>query len=85
MRKLAYLFAALLAVSLPSAADAAKAKAKHAKAKPAAAKAEKMPDNTAFLRALDDLGRSLAQPQATEKKGAKGKTAKKPSKKAKKA
>lgn len=82
MRKLAYLFAALLAVSLPSAADAAKAKAKAAKAKPAAAKVEKAPDNSAFARALDDLGRSLGQQAAPDKKakGAKGKSAKKPAK-----
>jgi hypothetical protein len=80
MRKLALLFAAALLVSVPLAATtstdsyaAAKAKAKAApKAGAKETKASPEESNTAFFRAVGDLGNSLGQPNTGAPKAAKG-------------
>lgn len=97
MRKFALLLAASLIVTAPLVAMSTTDTYAAAKAKKAAAKSDKggKPSggdpNTAFLRALSDLGSSLSQPstgapkEAKETKGKGKKSAKKASKKSTKA
>ena len=80
MRKLALLIAAALLVSVPLAATtstdayaAAKSKSKAApKAVAKETKADPTESNTAFIRAVGDLGTQLGQPNSGEPKAAKG-------------
>jgi hypothetical protein len=84
MRKLALLLAASLIVTAPLLAMStndtyAAAKAKKAAAKGGAEKGGKASpgdSNTAFMRAVGDLGASLGQPRTASDEGGKGKKAK---------